>query len=85
METTGIQLREEELQKIADAVAAKLGQHSSAQWLTVKGASVYTSLSPAAIRLAAKRGKVVSHKGASGRVVFRPEELDAFMSEGGAE
>jgi hypothetical protein len=70
-------LSDDDLERIADAVAARLGQRP--EWLDVEGASVYTSLSKEAIRTAAKRGRLRSHKGESGRLVFRPHDLDAFM------
>jgi excisionase family DNA binding protein len=45
----------------------------------VDAAAEYTSLSKDAIRTAAKRGKLESHKGPSGRLVFRANDLDDFM------
>lgn len=79
MTTLAFTLGDDDLQRIADAVASRLAQHPEHRWLTVKAAVEYTSLSEEAIRTAAKRGKLTGHKGASGRLVFRAEELDRFM------
>ena len=59
---------------------SRLELRPEAQWLDVQAASTYTSLSREAIRTATKRGKLKAHKGESGRLVFRPEDLDAFMA-----
>jgi hypothetical protein len=72
-------LDEDDLRRIGDAVVARLDRPPESRWLDVKAAADYTSLSQEAIRTAAKRGRLKSHKGESGRLVFRLEDLDAFM------
>jgi excisionase family DNA binding protein len=83
MTTLAFSLGDEDLQRIADAVAARLDQRPAVGWLTVDAAAAYTSLSKEAIRTATKRGRLKSHKGDSGRLVFRTADLDTFM--GGVE
>ena len=83
MTTLAFSLGDDDLQRIADAVAARLERPASSQWLTVDGAATYTSLSKDAIRTAHKRGKLEGVKGPSGRLVFRREALDQFL--GGVE
>jgi hypothetical protein len=77
--TLAFSLGDDDLQRIADAVAARLEQRPVVGWLNVQQASEYTSLSKEAIRTASKRGRLLGHKGESGRLVFRLEDLDAFM------
>jgi hypothetical protein len=79
MTTLAFSLGDDDLQRIADAVAARLDQRPERRWLDVSAASDYTSLTREAIRTASKRGRLIGHKGESGRVVFRVEDLDAFM------
>ena len=83
MTTVCLSLGEQDLQRIADAVVARLELRTERRWLTVKGASEYAGLSEEAIRTAAKRGKLRGHKGESGRLVFRTEDVDAFMASPG--
>jgi hypothetical protein len=80
--TITIGLSDEDVARIATEVAARLEPRGGgAGWLDVKGASTYSSLSEEAIRTAAKRGKLRSHRGDSGRVMFRVEDIDAFLGE----
>jgi hypothetical protein len=81
--TLALSLGEEDIARLADAVAERLELNGERRWLTVHAAAEYTSLSKDAIRTAAKRGKLESQKGASGRLVFTTEALDSFM--GGVE
>jgi Helix-turn-helix domain len=71
-------LPDDEVERIAEAVATRVDQ--GREWFTVAEAAKYTSLSPGAIRHAAKGGRLVSHKGSSGRLAFRAQDLDCFMS-----
>ena len=79
MTTVTLSLGDDDLRRIADAVAARLQREPERRWLDVSAAAAYTSLSKEAIRTAAKRGRLKSHKGDSGRIVFRAEDLDAYM------
>ena len=79
MPSVTLTLEDDDLRRIADAVAARLELRPDNRWLDVKAAADYTSLTQEAIRTAAKRGRLRSHKGDSGRLVFRLEDLDAFM------
>jgi hypothetical protein len=73
-------LGDDDVRRIAEAVVSRLEREPEKRWLDVEAASTYTSLSKEAIRTAAKRGRLAGHKGASGRLVFRTEDLDAFMA-----
>jgi hypothetical protein len=77
--TLAFSLGDDDLQRIADAVAARLEQRPVVGWLDVKAASVYSSLSEDALRTSYKRGKLRAHKGESGRIMFRIADLDAFL------
>jgi excisionase family DNA binding protein len=77
--TVNFSLGDEDLRRLADAVAARIELRVERRWLTVKAAAEYTSLTEEAIRTAAKRGKLPSHRD-SGRLMFRTDEIDAFMS-----
>jgi excisionase family DNA binding protein len=84
-----LSLGEDDLQRIADAVAAKLSvapqlerPESVKRWYSVEEAATYTSLTAGAIRMAVKKKKLEATKGPSGRVVFSRTQLDLFM--GGA-
>ena len=79
MSTVTIRLSQDDVQRIADAVLAKLQRDQPRGWLTVKAASQYTSLSEEALRTAYKRGRLSGHKGESGRLAFTVKNLDNFM------
>lgn len=79
MSTVTVHLSQADVQRIADAVLAKLEPDQPRGWLTVKAASQYTSLSEEALRTAHKRGRLSGHKGESGRLAFTVEDLDNFM------
>jgi hypothetical protein len=48
-------------------------------WLDVGGAAAYAAMTPEAIRSATKRGQLRVHRGETGRLRFRIEDLDAFL------
>ena len=82
MSHVSFSLSDDEIQRIADAVATRLGARTSDdRWLTVKAASEYSSLSEMALRTAASRGRLPSHRGESGRLMFRESDLNAYLSE----
>jgi hypothetical protein len=53
-------------------------------WMNVGGAAEYAAMTPEAIRSATKRGQLRVHRGETGRLRYRTEDLDAFL-RGGAE
>jgi hypothetical protein len=53
-------------------------------WLNVAGAAEYAAMTPDAIRSAEKRGQVKGHRGTTGRLRFRVDDLDAFLGAGEA-
>jgi hypothetical protein len=48
-------------------------------WRDVAGAADYAAMTPEAIRSATKRGQLRVHRGQTGRLRYRTEELDAFL------
>lgn len=84
MTTLSLQLSQDDVDRIAQRVTELLEggwQAHRKGWLTVDAAADYTTLTPSAIRTAYKRRKLTGHKGESGRIVFRVEDLDAYMRE----
>jgi hypothetical protein len=77
--TLAITISNEDLERIADAVVDRLQAPAPRGWLDVKRAAEYSSLSEEAIRTAHKRGRLKGHKGESGRLVFRVEDVDAYL------
>ena len=51
-------------------------------WLDVDRAADYLSLSPGAVRAMVKREQLPVHRTPTGRLLFRPEELDAWVESG---
>ena len=51
-------------------------------WLSVASAATYLDTSEEAVRSAEKRGQLRGHRSATGRVMFRREDLDAFAVGG---
>lgn len=58
-----------------EALAA---QPKARQWLSTKSAAAYLDTTEDAIRSAVKRRQLPFHKSGSGRLLFRPQELDKF-------
>ena len=52
-------------------------------WLNVKGAAMYLAATEDAIRGLVKRGRLPVHRTETGRLLFRPEELDRWILDGG--
>jgi hypothetical protein len=48
-------------------------------WMDVGGAAEYAAMTPDAIRSATKRGQLRVHRGQTGRLRYRIEDLDAFL------
>jgi len=73
---------------VQDAVRQALAEQSSASdraapWLDVKSAAVYLSTTEHALRSMIKRGDIAPHRTPNGRLLFRPEELDEWVRNGG--
>jgi hypothetical protein len=47
--------------------------------MDVGAAAQYAAMTPDAIRSATKRGQLRVHRGATGRLRYRTEDLDAFL------
>lgn len=77
--TLQLTLSDRDIERLAEAVARLGGPRRG--WLTVRGASEYSSLSQEAIRTAHKRGRLKGSKGDSGRLMFRVEDVDAFLGD----
>ena len=48
-------------------------------WLNVKSAATYLATTEDAIRGLVKRGRLPVHRTETGRLLFRPEELDRWV------
>lgn len=48
-------------------------------WLNVAGAATYLATTEDAIRGLVKRGRLPVHRTETGRLLFRPEELDGWV------
>jgi hypothetical protein len=66
-------------QAVSDALAA---QEIASGWLDVSRAADYLSMSAKALRHAEARGHVKAHRTPTGRLLFRPSELDEFVLGG---
>jgi excisionase family DNA binding protein len=51
-------------------------------WLNVAGAATYLATTKDAIRGLVKRGRLPVHRTETGRLLFRPEELDDWVLAG---
>jgi excisionase family DNA binding protein len=51
-------------------------------WLNVEGAATYLATTEDAIRALVKRRRLPVHRTETGRLLFRPEELDAWILDG---
>lgn len=71
--------------EIADALAERLGEvaptPSRSPWLDVPGAAAYLTMTPEALRKAAKRGLLPAHQpfGPGSRYFFHRAELDEHI------
>ena len=52
-----------------------------AAWLNVSGAAKYLDTTEDSIRSLVKRNAIPVHRTPTGRLLFRPEELDAWVDE----
>lgn len=52
-------------------------------WLNVAGAATYLATTKDAIRGLVKRGRLPVHRTETGRLLFRPEELDRWILDWG--
>jgi excisionase family DNA binding protein len=67
---------------VSDAMAEQRGTGSP--WLNVGEAAEYLRTTEDAIRAMVRRGDVPSHRTATGRRLFRRDELDAYATAGDA-
>ena len=51
-------------------------------WLNVAGAATYLAMTEEAIRGLVKRRRLPVHRTETGRLLFRPEELDRWVLDG---
>jgi hypothetical protein len=69
--------------RIAELVVENLSKSQSSAtspWLDVRGVAAYASMTEQAVRDADKNGHLRSYRTNSGRVRFRIEDVDAFLS-----
>jgi excisionase family DNA binding protein len=80
-----IELTERELDRLADRVAERVAARAgqSSPWLTASDAAVYLACPQSRIRKLTMTGELPCHRDGR-RVLYRREELDAFVYDGGA-
>lgn len=72
-------------QRVAHLVAGQLAcTGGTSPWLNVDSAAQYLDSTPAAVRGMVKRGQLIPHRTATGRLLFRRTELDLHASGDGA-
>lgn len=77
-----LSLEDEDVERIAQRVAELVAQPSLSPWLNAESAAVYLDCRLSRIRkLTSTGGLCVHHDG--GRVLYRREELDRFVLDGG--
>ena len=68
-------------QRVAAIVLAQLDRELATRWLNVDRAADYLSTTPEAIRGLVKRQQLPVHRTPSGRLLFDPVELDAWVRD----
>jgi excisionase family DNA binding protein len=66
---------------VREELAAQLHRQARG-WLNVESAARYLDTTPDAIRGMVKRGQVKPHRTPTGRLLFRPEDLDEWVQTG---
>jgi len=81
-----IELAEELVDELARRVAETLAKQPgpAEPWLDVNGAADYLAISPRAVREAARKSGLPVHRTPTGRLLFRPSELDQWVKSGEA-
>jgi excisionase family DNA binding protein len=82
-----ISFPEEVVESIAERVAARvlatMASSSSSPWMTADEAAKYLRCSESRVRKLTSLGDLPRHRD-GGRVLYRRDELDAFVARGGA-
>ena len=83
-DNTGMAVAVIETQELREVVREELRAHrpEPIEWLNVEGAAKHLATSEDAIRALVKRRAIPSHRTPTGRRLFRPEELDAWVASG---
>lgn len=76
----GLALQPEFLDKLAEAVAERIGGESARVWMNVDSAAGYLDLPKKRIQNLTAAGRIPHHK-EGGRVLYRRDELDAWLAE----
>ena len=69
-------------QAVRDELAAQGDARSAEGWLSLDSAAAYLDSKPEALRAAEKRGQLLGHRSATGRLRFLRADLDAFSVAG---
>jgi hypothetical protein len=69
---------EERVRRVVREEIQGAASHAS-PWMDVGRAAEYAAMTPDAIRSATKRGQLRVHRGQTGRLRYRAEDLDAFL------
>jgi excisionase family DNA binding protein len=84
-----LHLGEDALERLAELVAAKVAARmdgtsaASSPWMTAEEAADYLRCSVSRLRKLSMHRELAAHRD-GGRVLYRREELDAFITDGGA-
>lgn len=70
---------EERVRRVVREEIERAGSDARSPWMDVGAAAQYAAMTPDAIRSATKRGQLRVHRGATGRLRYRTEDLDAFL------
>jgi hypothetical protein len=70
---------EERVRQVIREEIERAASDSRSPWMDVRGAADYAAMTPEAIRSATKRGQLRVHRGETGRLRYRAEDVDAFL------
>jgi excisionase family DNA binding protein len=65
---------------VRQALAEQGSKSEPSGWLDVKRAAAYLSTTEQGLRSMIQRGDIAPHRTPNGRLLFRPEELDAWVT-----
>jgi hypothetical protein len=70
---------EERVRRVVREELERAASDARSRWMDVGGAAEYAAMTPDAIRSATKRGQLRVHRGETGRLRYRTEDLDTFL------
>jgi hypothetical protein len=70
---------EERARRVVREEIERAASNARSPWMDVRAAAEYAAMTPDAIRSATKRGQLRVHRGETGRLRYRTEDLDVFL------